>query len=120
MTESEVILEVGTSGGCVQLRGSHFADGSWTFFVDKNESAVFGLLQEDERNGLKARDQSACVNSFEDALKLFDQYPWHRLFPIRIHPDFQDRVFQIVKQRKEAECHERLIDLSDWEYLCGK
>jgi hypothetical protein len=31
------------------------------------------------------------VNSWEAALRLIDRYPWHRLYPLTVHPEFCER-----------------------------
>ena len=35
----------------------------------------------------------------ETALALLDQYPWHRLIPLHVHPDFRLAVWVAVKER---------------------
>jgi hypothetical protein len=42
---------------------------------------------------------SEVVNSWEAALRLIDRYPWHRLSPLTVHPEFCERVWVAVQER---------------------
>ncbi|HEV2713702.1 MAG TPA: hypothetical protein VGU64_00470 [Terriglobales bacterium] len=71
--------------------------------------------------------ESDWVDSWEAALKILDKYPWHRLYPIIVHPDFAQAIWQAVKKRLDhdtliGERPQRLVDsnLPRWHKLCGR
>jgi hypothetical protein len=37
--------------------------------------------------------------SWEAALELFDNYPWASFYPLRVHPDFAERIWLAVQDR---------------------
>jgi hypothetical protein len=58
------------------------------------------------------------------ALKIFDEHPWHRLYPIEVHPDFAQRIWEAVKKRLDQDTlsghprpHE--TNMLRWHALCG-
>jgi hypothetical protein len=96
---SLVVLEVGAEGGSVTLIGRERADGEWRFAritVDQTE-ALFG----DEDVPITAPDLTSLVwvDGWEAGLTLMDRYPWVRLHPVYVHPDFMARVRTAVEQR---------------------
>lgn len=88
----EIVLMVGCEGGGVTLYGMR-EGARWRFtrnVVDQTPS----MLDEAE-----IEHNSPFVESFDEALKLMDRYPWHRLSPIKVHPDFRKTVWGAVQQR---------------------
>jgi hypothetical protein len=99
---SEAILEVGADGGSLTVFGERAADGKWSFRLARNELMLYE--SEGESGG---RDlyigQSEHFPSIQDALILMDKYPWHRLHPIEIHPEFFDAILSEVRKRGGEE-----------------
>jgi hypothetical protein len=60
----------------------------WRFRAMRDETALYDLLNEEDREGLTFRDASDWVDSFETALARLDRYPWHKIYPLQVHPDF--------------------------------
>lgn len=67
------------------------------------------------------RKQSVMADSWDAALRLIDRYPWHRLYPLTVHPDFGELVW--------AALHDRLASdqgmfqgqpIEHWRELCGQ
>jgi hypothetical protein len=48
-----------------------------------------------------------------------DSYPWHRLYPLQVHPDFREAVFDAVKVRYGDAENSVWNRLADWKTLCG-
>jgi hypothetical protein len=44
-------------------------------------------------------NESPAYSSFETALAALDQYPWHALFPVTVHPNYMDAIDAAVKAR---------------------
>lgn len=108
----EVIVEVGAEGGSVTLYGIR-SRGEWVFSrhtIDQFAEAV--------DKPLKPMD-SHTTTSWSEALALLDSYPWHRLFPLQVHPEFRGVVFDAVKVRYGDAEDSVWNRLSDWKTLCG-
>ena len=63
--------------------------------------------------------RSGYVASLVEALGLLDRYPWHKLSPQQAHPEFRQRIFDVVVSRFEAEGEDRWDQLSKWRSVCG-
>ena len=95
----EIVLEVGAEGGSITLLGRRNADENWQFEMETNETALYDLLSEEDRNTIGEYAQSACVCSFHEALGLLDRYQWFSLYPLKVHPEFFDAVLLEVRKR---------------------
>lgn len=111
--ESEVILEVGAEGGSVTLYGIHSHRG-WVFTrhsIDQSAALFLGEPVE--------KSNSQTVASWAEALALLDSYPWHRLYPLQVHPEFSRAVFDAVKLRYGVAEDSVRNRLADWKAICG-
>lgn len=112
MEQCEVILHVEAEGGGVTLYGMLTKNG-WLFsrqVIDQTPELF---------NEPWILDRSKTVNSWSDALILLNQYPWHKLYPLEVHPEFRETVFNEVVARHKAEEEECWYFLPDWKELCG-
>lgn len=111
---SLVMLEVGAEGGSVTLIGREGADGAWRYARITNDQtwALFG----DEDVPITAPDLTSLVwvEGWEAGLSLMDRYPWVRLHPVYVHPEFVERVRAAVEQRLAN------VDPDDAERARGK
>lgn len=93
----ETILEVGGEGGLLALQGQQ-ADDGWVFTLVKDERAMLDMLPgeftEDE-----LYSESGELPTWNAALEALDRYPWARMFPMKIHPDFAERVIEAASER---------------------
>jgi hypothetical protein len=110
---SEVILEIGAEGGSITLYGIPHGT-KWRYFTSANDSTT------DEFDKSEYPRVSRYVDSWGAALRLLDRYRWHRLYPLTVHPQFQDRVWTVVQLRfardKEPDHHA----LERWRELCSR
>jgi hypothetical protein len=75
------------------------------------------FLSGEDREGFEFWSGSGWIDSLDRALALFDRYPWHRLYPLEVHPDFTPQVWAAVEER----CRRRGDDvrsLDCWRRLC--
>jgi hypothetical protein len=116
VNKSEVILEVGAEGGNITLYGVRDSDG-WrysTSVLDQTPS-----LLPDECDEPEIRKESEVVNSWEAALRLIDRYPWHKLFPLTVHPEFCEQVWAAVQNRFASDRRPaEYWQLERWRELC--
>ena len=97
---SVVVLEVGAEGGSVTLVGRENDDGEWRFAritIDQTE-ALFGEADVEVSPPPVLRPED-WVDGWEAGLTLMDRYPWVRLHPVTVHPDFVERVRVAVEER---------------------
>lgn len=100
----EVIVSVGAEGGSVTLEGRRLANGEWQFRVDKRES---WLALEDPPEDFMLDKQSRWTRSFSEALADLGRYPWPRLWPLSVHPEFVDAVLEAVDAHPRGGPDER-------------
>jgi hypothetical protein len=103
MDGSEAIIELGAEGGSVTLYGSRAKRG-WIFIREVVDWTPELIDQE------RIQHQSDTVDSWEAVLDLLDQYHWHKLSPILVHPDFRQPIWVAVQQR----LHSSKSDLNRW------
>jgi hypothetical protein len=96
--DAEVILEALAEGGSLTLLGIKSGNG-WRFRLVRDESTFADLLNEEDRQGIEFRGESAWVNSWEEALALLDEHRWYKLYAGLVHPDFKRQVWAAVQSR---------------------
>ena len=111
VNEKEAIIELGAEGGSVVLYG--FRTGQGWAFMRKVIDQTPELIDEDSTHS-----NSAVVHSWEAALELLDQYPWPKLFPISIHPDFRQKIWIAVQKRLHSATKRTELELQRWRDLC--
>jgi hypothetical protein len=112
MKQSEIIVQVGSEGGDVTLYGARTENG-WIFSREVVDQSLL-LLDQPE-----IRHTSGIAESWAAGLELIDQYPWQHLFPIEVHQEFRQLVFDAVLARFQGEGKEDPWRLSRWKGMCG-
>lgn len=114
MDRVEIILKVGAAGGSLTLFGVKSPDGQWKFFQECNEIAAYDLLSEEDRAGITPISRTPYMYSIEEALLSLCRYPWFKLFPMEVHPDFLDTILKEVKRlggHSQVERWERRVNM---------
>jgi hypothetical protein len=83
MADWQVILQLGAEGGSITLYGMETERG-WLF--SRNVS-----------DWTRIQHKSPVVDSWDAAVDLLDQYPWQRLSPLMIHPEFSERIWSALQ-----------------------
>jgi len=112
MSESEVILEVAAEGGGIKLYGRRGEKG-WCFsrnVIDQTPT----LLSESA-----IKHTSKSVDTWPAALALIDKYPWHKLVPLTVHPEFRQKVLEAVIARFSSKGDTGSDRLANWNEICG-
>jgi len=61
------------------------------------------------------------VDSWEEGLRLMNRYPWVRLYPVTVHPEFVERVRVEVEERlAQAENPRAEYAREKWERVSGQ
>ncbi len=110
MSKREIILLVGAEGGGITLYAARTKDG-WRFQRNVVDQTPWMLDEE------VIRHDSQFTSSWEEALALLDRYPWQRLSPIRVHPEFRQEVWTAVQKRYAGNDAQR--DLERWRDRCA-
>lgn len=117
-TSRDIVLQVGSEGGSLTLVRQKDASGGWEFRAERNEAALYDLLSEEDRNGIEFSSQSGYVRSLEEGLSLLDKYPWFRLHPTLVNPEFLDAILVQVQKRggetEKARWRRELKRATDW------
>jgi len=104
--KQEIVLQVGAEGGNLTLHGSRTASG-WQFSLSVCDSSPL-MVDEGEP---ASRHTSSCVTSWADAVVSLDKYPWAKLYPLAVHPDFSEQVWKDVESRlHQAGRDQRSLD----------
>jgi len=100
----EMVLEVGAEGGSITLLGNKDTVGQWRFWMRTDETTVTNLLDKEDIQDLGSPLRtSESVSSFPEAIALLNRYPWFRMTPIRIHPEFRFAILSEVQRRGTPE-----------------
>lgn len=94
--EWEVILEVLGEGGSIALYGRETPEG-WVFGRELVDQTMM-LLEDGEE--IRRFDEA---HTWEKALELISKYPWHMLYPGKLHPAFADMVYQAAMAKLDEE-----------------
>jgi hypothetical protein len=109
-SEWQVVLEVGAEGGRLTIYGLSTRHG-WRFSRQTiDDSAAFLGEPREQR-------ESDIVDSWEKALELLRPYPWQKLYPLEVHPEFRERVFSEVLASCSDDSNPHGV--SEWKALCG-
>ena len=109
--KSEIIVQAGCDGGSLTLYGQRNGRG-WLYSTDMIDQTLSWV-----DDGPAVERTSEVVKTWSAALKLLDQYPWHRLYPLSVHPKFKDKVITAVVARNKRDHNEYGVDR--WKDLCG-
>jgi hypothetical protein len=96
LSNEEVIVKIGAEGGDLTLYGARTGDG-WSFSLNLYDCTPL-LLDEDE-GGAAIQKRSSPTTSWKDAMTLLDKYPWARLYPLDVHPEFRRQIWSEVQER---------------------
>lgn len=99
-----LLLEAGAEGGSIKLvkMNKHFA-------YSTDESTLYDLLNETDREGMVFNSQSELFSSFEEALKsALKKYPIFNLYPLFIRQNYKEVVsdqFQKYLEENGQQTH---------------
>jgi GTP pyrophosphokinase len=105
----ETVLEVGAEGGSLAIIRERNTQGTWEYWALRDEATIADLLPDEEFGKGELIERSAHKPAFEDALSLLDQYPWFRLIPMMVHPEFEKSILREVETRGGKEAAENWI-----------
>lgn len=109
----EIILQVGAEGGDLSLYGRRTPSG-WEFMREVVDQTA-AMLDEPT-----IQHQSETVTTVAEALCLLDRYPWHRLYPLKVHPEFRVLILEAAHARITKEGGSALRGLERWERVCRR
>jgi hypothetical protein len=99
--DQEIILKVGCDEISLTLYGVRLGNDKWKFRLDKAEDTMANSLSAEDGDLLpKLQSRSKCVDTWDDAIKLLDQFLW-TWYPLKeVHYEFSDLVFSALRSRK--------------------
>lgn len=103
----ETVLKVASEGGGLQLLREKQKDNNYQFWTERDETTMSELLDDDDLVGVgDLFSRSSRVDSLDEAFRELDRYPWHRFYPIEVHPDLRVEVLREVR-RKGGDTEEK-------------
>jgi len=112
--EFETIVEVGGEGGSIALKGVKNSKDNWIYFLSRNESVLWDLLDDEDKHLLdnESEEDKRFVTSWDKAIEMFDWYPWRDLYPLEVHEEFKNKVWDEVQSCRRRRCVEK------WREIC--
>ena len=105
----EIVLQVGAEGGSLTIVRYHVSGEKWQFAFIRDESTLADfLVEEDQEDFFEALDSIA---TFEDAIALMNKYPWPNLYPLVVHPEYVNRVREIIEKSGNPRAKDRWKDI---------
>jgi HD domain len=95
----ETIFEVGAEGGSLVVFRERNAQGMWEYRAQRDETTMSDVLPDEKFDKGVLFERSGPTGTFEDALSQLDRYPWFKLYPMQVHPDFARLVLREVRRR---------------------
>ena len=87
----------------------HVSGEKWRFAIIRDESTLADFLGEEGKEDLfEALDSIA---TFEDAIALMNKYPWPNLYPLVVHPEYANRVMEIIERSGNPRAKDRWKDI---------
>ena len=86
----EVLLEVGTEGGTLSIQRFRAPEGTWKFVFTADESSMADFLNEEDQIDLVKKYPP--VDTFEEAMRLMNKYPWHEMHLITVHQEYVEAI----------------------------
>ncbi len=120
MNVPEVIVGIVADGGAITLVGLKDASGRWRFARTVSDRLpLLGLEGAGGEPGL--HHTSDWVDSWPDAVKLLDKYPWALYAVDEVHPEFRERIWIEVSQRLHDTTAPRVARKRDrWANACAR
>jgi hypothetical protein len=97
MDSEEVILEIGTEGGLLSVRRFLSSNGTLKFILIIDESTMADFLDKD--NQIDLVKKYPPVETFGEAVRLMDKYPWREMHLVSVHPDYAEII---RRERKKS------------------
>lgn len=111
------ILEVGCEGGSITLFGWKGDDGEWHFLREIDEGTLMDMMPKDDQEGLCFYSKTEAVTGWSEALKLLYKYPWPRMYPLFVLPEFADLVMGALKDAPDE--YRMNVDFQLWYAVCS-
>lgn len=103
------ILTVCAEGGSLRLLAT--TDALPRFSVRLNDQSLTFIGE-----GAEITHESGLM-SWNDAFTAMGRYPWHKMSPTQVDPEYAGRIWSRVKSRADEMDPDKLMD---WRELCGK
>ena len=111
----EIVLQVGAEGGSLTIVRYHVSGEKWQFAFIRDESTLASFLAENDYNREDLFKEFASIATFEDAIALMNKYPWPNLYPLVVHPEYANRVMEIIERSGNPRAKDRWKDILESE-----
>jgi len=97
MPAAKIIVKIGAEGGSLTVLGRKTTRGTWRFKASMVDESMLLLGEDDDVEVREA--SSAWEDSLAAVLTWLDKYPWARLHPTAVHPEFRREILEAVRSR---------------------
>lgn len=104
----EIVLQVGAEGGSIVLLRKASSPAVFSVRISDQSLSLVGEGEDITRQG--------TWDSWQAALQSLDHYPWRRLVPLSVHPEYRETIWGLVSAHS-GELPEHRI--RDWSDACG-
>lgn len=117
-TEPIVVVEIGAEGGSIKVLARSDDDGRLEYSVTMRDQTLT-FLDEDE-GGNVIRRSTDWMGSWNDAVAALGHWPWPMLHPLRVAPDFRERVLVAVEGYRDRSGRAAPVSaVSRWIQACS-
>lgn len=99
MKTPEAVLVVGGEGGELTLWRRRSSPRTWEYSTEVDDQSQLLFLPEAEAPATSTRSRTRWIDDWNTALLSLDRYPWARLHPMKVHPEFLQLIRDAVEQR---------------------
>jgi hypothetical protein len=108
--QNEIIVKVGSEGGSITLFGLR-SGNNWVFSLNVIDQSMLII---DESS---IESDSKLVNSWAEAITLLDKYPWRKLHPLHVHPEFYELLIEDVIANCKLDGHDDSWEVASWKSI---
>jgi hypothetical protein len=94
-TDWEMILELGIEAGTLSIHRSSLPGESRKFVLIRDEVPVEESEEEVDLDLLY--EEYPSMDTFEEAIKQMDSYPWREMMLLNVHPDYEENILSEMK-----------------------
>lgn len=104
----EIVLQVGAEGGSIVLLRKAGSPEEFSVRILDQSLSLVGEGEDITRQG--------TWDSWQAAVQSLDHYPWRRLVPLNVHPEYRETIWGLVSAHS-GELPE--LRIRDWSDACG-
>lgn len=108
-----LVVEILGEGGSLTLFASTSGKPNYVLAIVDQSLAFIG-------EGEEIKGERGRAKTWRGALKLLDNYPWHKLYPEQVAPEYRKRILAAALRRLEKESASYAKNrVTSWREVCA-